>query len=60
MRQSNPGFGSSFKWRTGGEDGGRALATVVSAWLKVPRRRSAALIDFGSVYVGGRIERNPA
>ncbi|MFZ2446353.1 MAG: RluA family pseudouridine synthase [Syntrophobacteraceae bacterium] len=60
MRQSNPGLGSSFKWRAGGEDGGRALDAVVSAWLKVPLGEAAALIDFGSVYVGGRIERNPA
>ncbi len=39
---------------------GLSLGEAVSDYLKVPRGEAAGLIDFGSVYVRGRIERNPS
>ncbi len=42
------------------EDKGLALSEAVSGYLKIPKDGAADLIDFGSVYVQGRIERNPS
>ncbi len=51
---------ASFRWRTRAEDRGLGLAEAVSAYLRVPKGEAANLIDFGSVYVRGRVERNPS
>ena len=51
---------SSFRWRTGAQDKGLSLDEAVSDYLRVPKREAADLIDFGSVYVRGLIERNPS
>ncbi len=66
MNEDNrsPGFShgpvSSFRWRTGAEHKGLSLGEAVSDYLRVAKEAAAGLIDFGSVYVGGRIERNPS
>lgn len=36
------------------------LEAVVSGYLKISPEEAAALIDFGSVYVQGRVERDPS
>ncbi len=51
---------SSFRWRTRAQHKGLSLAEAVSDYLRVPKGEAAGLIDFGSVYVRGRIERNPS
>jgi 23S rRNA pseudouridine1911/1915/1917 synthase len=51
---------SSFRWRTRAQDKGLSLGEAVSDYLRVPKGEAAGLIDFGSVYVRGRIERNPS
>ena len=51
---------ASYRWRTRAEDNGLGLAEAVSTYLGVPKEEAADLIDFGSVYVRGRIERNPS
>jgi len=60
----SPGFSygpvSSFKWRTRAQDKGLRLGEAVSSYLRIPKGEAADLIDFGSVYVRGRIERNPS
>ena len=60
----SPGFSygpvSSFRWRTLAQHKGLSLGEAVSDYLKVPKGEAAGLIDFGSVYVRGRIERNPS
>ncbi len=60
VRPPRSGLGSSFKWKTTpGERGGR-LDRAVSAYLRINLAEAAALVDFGSVYVQGRVERNPS
>lgn len=54
------GFESSFTWRTGGKEKDSRLDAAVSGYVKVSLEEAASLIDFGSVYVQGRVERNPA
>lgn len=49
-----------FRWRTRAGDRGLELAEAVSGHLKIPKGEAAGLIDFGSVYIRGRIERNPS
>ncbi|MGA2028287.1 MAG: RluA family pseudouridine synthase [Syntrophobacteraceae bacterium] len=60
----SPGFSygpvSSFRWRTRAQHKGLSLGEALSDYLRVPRGEAAGLIDFGSVYVRGRIERNPS
>jgi 23S rRNA pseudouridine1911/1915/1917 synthase len=51
---------SSYRWRTRTQDKGLSLCEAVSDYLRVPQGEAADLIDFGSVYVRGRIERNPS
>jgi len=51
---------ASHRWRARAEQKGFSLAEAVSAYLGVPRGEAVDLIDFGSVYVRGRIERNPS
>ena len=51
---------TSFRWRTRAEDKGLSPSEAVSDYLKIPKDEAAGLIDFGSVYVRGRIERNPS
>jgi 23S rRNA pseudouridine1911/1915/1917 synthase len=50
----------SFRWRTGKEEKGFVLSEAVSAYLKIPTNEAAGLIDFGAVFVRGRVERNPS
>lgn len=59
-RASSPGLSSAFRWSAREEDRGKRLDQIVSSYLKVPLAESAGLIDFGSVYVQGRIERDPS
>ncbi|MDR3554470.1 MAG: pseudouridine synthase [Syntrophobacteraceae bacterium] len=57
------GFGggpSRFSWITGQKDKGCELAEVVSGYLKISKEKAADLIDFGSVYVRGSVERDPS
>jgi len=60
----SPGFSygpvSSFRWRTRAQDRGLRLGDAVSGYLRIPQGEAADLIDFGSVYVRGRIERSPS
>jgi len=60
----SPGFSygpvTSFRWRTRAQHKGLSLGEAVSDYLRVPKGEAAGLIDFGSVYVRGRIERNPS
>ena len=51
---------SSFRWRTGAQDKGLSLDEAVSDYLRISKEEAADLIDFGSVYVRGLIERNPS
>ncbi len=51
---------SSFRWRTGAQDKGRSLGEAVSGYLSVPKGETVDLIEFGSVYVGGRKESDPS
>lgn len=51
---------SAFRWSAREEDKGTRLDQAVSSYLGIPLAETAGLIDFGSVYVQGRIERNPA
>jgi 23S rRNA pseudouridine1911/1915/1917 synthase len=51
---------SSFRWRAGTQDKGISLDEAVADYLRVPKGEAADLIDFGSVYVRGLIERNPS
>lgn len=37
---------------------GLGLSEAVSAFLKIPNTEAAGLIDFGAVFVAGRVERN--
>lgn len=60
MNRHQAGFGASYKWRAPEEHRGRGLAGEISGHLKIAPGEVSALIDFGSVYVRGRIERNPA
>jgi 23S rRNA pseudouridine1911/1915/1917 synthase len=55
-----PGLRSSFKWRTRKEDRELRLDLAVSEHLLIPLEEAALLIDFGSVYVQGCIERTPS
>ena len=57
-RSSGPG--STFKWRVPKEGRELRLDQAVSAHLLVPLEEAALLVDFGSVYVQGRIERAPS
>ena len=57
-RSSGPA--STFKWRALKEDRELRLDRAVSAHLLIPLEEAALLIDFGSVYVQGRIECAPA
>lgn len=54
------GLGSTFKWRATKEKGELRLDLAVSEYLRIPLEEAALLIDFGSVYVQGRIERTPS
>jgi 23S rRNA pseudouridine1911/1915/1917 synthase len=54
------GFDSKFKWRALKEAGELRLDRAVCENLRIPQEEAALLIDFGSVYVQGRIERNPS
>jgi 23S rRNA pseudouridine1911/1915/1917 synthase len=54
------GFSSTFKWRALKETRELRLDLAVSGYLRIPLEEAALLIDFGSVYVQGRIERNPS
>ncbi len=54
------GPASSFRWRTGAQDKGLSLDEAVSHYLRISKEEAADLIDFGSVYVRGLIERNPS
>lgn len=49
--------GSSFKWRIPSEKRDLKLSRAVSVSLLIPEEEAAELIDFGSVYVQGRLER---
>ncbi len=60
MSPHQAGFGTLFKWRVSDEHAGRGLADEITGYLKIASGEVLALIDFGSVYVRGRIERNPA
>ena len=51
---------SSFRWRTGAQDKDLSLDEAVSHYLRISKDEAADLIDFGSVYVRGLIERNPS
>ena len=51
---------SSFKWRVREEDKDLRLVEAVCGYLRMPAGEAAALIDFGSVYVQGRIARDPS
>ncbi len=51
---------SSFRWRTGAQDKGLSLDEAVSRYLRISKGEAADLIDFGSVYVRGLIERSPS
>ena len=61
-RGAGKSFGpvSSFRWRTGAQDKALSLDEAVSDYLRVSKREAAGLIDFGSVYVRGLMERNPS
>ncbi|SPF51264.1 Pseudouridine synthase [Syntrophobacter sp. SbD1] len=48
----------SFRWRTRPEDKGIRLEEAVCGYLRITRAEAAGLIDFGAVYVRGRVERN--
>ncbi len=54
------GPGTSFRWKTPPEDNGCRLDRIVSVHLRMDAAQAAALVDFGSVYVAGRIEQNPS
>jgi 23S rRNA pseudouridine1911/1915/1917 synthase len=54
------GGSSRFSWITGQKDKGCELAEVVSGYLKISKEKAADLIDFGSVHVRGRVERDPS
>lgn len=54
------GFASRFKWRVGAGGGNLRLDRAVSEFLRTSRDEAEALIEFGSVYVDGRGEGNPA
>ena len=54
------GPASSLRWRTGPQDKGLSLDKAVSHYLRISKEEAADLIDFGSVYVRGLIERNPS
>lgn len=49
--------GSSFKWLACPEERDLRLSRAVSDFLRIPEEKAADLIDFGSVYVQGRLER---
>jgi 23S rRNA pseudouridine1911/1915/1917 synthase len=57
---SSRGPVSSFRWRTGAQDKGLSLGEAISHYLRISKEGAADLIDFGSVYVRGLIERNPS
>jgi 23S rRNA pseudouridine1911/1915/1917 synthase len=54
------GPGSTFKWRVVKKDRELGLDLAVSQHLLIPLDETARLIDFGSVYVQGRVERIPS
>ncbi|MEM5789415.1 MAG: S4 domain-containing protein, partial [Syntrophobacteraceae bacterium] len=60
IRRPSSGFGSVFRWCEPTGVGGSRLDLAVSNQLKVCLEEAAALIDFGSVYVEGRVERDPS
>ncbi len=51
---------STDRWTADRADRGIGLGAVVSRHLFIPPDKASDLIDFGSVYVGGRVERNPS
>jgi 23S rRNA pseudouridine1911/1915/1917 synthase len=51
---------TSFKWRIGEEQKGLGLSRALSLFLKIPADEACDLIDFGAVFVKGRVERNPS
>lgn len=59
-RRGPSGLFSSFRWRTGAEDRDVRLDLAVSAFVRVPPEQAKALVEFGSVRVDGRAERDPA
>lgn len=61
MNEGDRGGGTpaEFRWCAGGKENGLELAEVVSGFLKISREKAADLIDFGSVHVRGRTERDP-
>ncbi len=60
-RSAGSGVGpSEFRWRAGGKEKGLELAEAVSGYLAISKEKAVDLIDFGSVYVRGRMERDPS
>ena len=62
-RKKSGGFGggpSEFRWRAGGKDTGVMLREAVSGYLRISGEEAADLVDFGSVQVRGRMERDPS
>ncbi len=62
-RKKSGGFGggpSEFRWRAGEKDEGHELLEAVSGYLRISGEQAADLIDFGSVHVRGRMERDPS
>ncbi len=60
-RHSGPGSGggmSEFRWRAGEKEKGLELVEAVSGYLAITEKEASDLIDFGSVYVCDRMERN--
>ncbi len=60
MSPHQAGFGTSYTWRVPDEHRGNGLADEISGYLKISPGEVITLIDFGSVYVRKRIERNPS
>jgi len=54
------GLASSYKWRACAGDKGETLEDTVCRHLKIAKIEAGDLIDFGAVYVRGRMERNPS
>lgn len=54
-----PKLPSGFTWRTGEGKSAARLRQEVSDFLKMSPGEAEALIDFGAVYVRGRMERDP-
>jgi 23S rRNA pseudouridine1911/1915/1917 synthase len=54
------GPASFFRWHAGPQDKGLSLDEAVSHYLRISKEEAADLIDFGSVYVRGLIERDPS